>query len=732
MKLKRLYIHNFLSYEDSTIDFNNVDRITMIVGAINGNLSNSNGSGKSTLLEAILYALYERSRLSDNKNTTLDDLVRDGSDGQMEIQLEFESSNHTYKITRTRDATKSKGTCKFELLSNNKWKLLTAEKKTATNQQIVDIVGIDYQTFVASVCFQATEVDNFVKATNSERKAIIQNILQLDKYDRFRLSARTKLESAKDDLKFVEAQMSTINYSPLDIEEKQNSLKDINKQIDLYSLQKTSIQSQLEKLRRDQIQHNEQIEKKGSLFNQLVDKRKMLQRILSNQASALQKQEDYAKVLEAKKAEFSNLETQYNEIKDKFLIEKSEILTEGKRASLYLKDCEAAHDAASESFFNLKGKISSKEEKINEIAALHDSQCPTCYNVITAESRHDGISLLENEKRVLILQQESEGKALDTLKVQLNAAKDKVEEIKERVNQYNQWIKEKNFLKERLTLVKQSGQEAKMIAEDQKTIIVENKSFIAQYEKEISELEKQYDAIVVDQVKFDQLNNQIEEKNSNLERTNTLLTQVSISKGRIQTEIDTFKQGVEKIKLLTTQRDSLVKEKFYYEKLAEMFGKQIPTLIIENSCKEIEIIANNILNSISDLSVEFITQQANKDGTMREVFEIKVKSPNWTKDKFIDNLSTGQRFRVVFAVRIALSKLLVRRRSSTPIEFLFYDECFASLDGQGIDQVIDIFKFLKTEFTHQLVITHQSELKERFGNNVILVSQKNGVSKVTA
>ena len=65
------------------------------------------------------------------------------------------------------------------------------------------------------------------------------------------------------------------------------------------------------------------------------------------------------------------------------------------------------------------------------------------------------------------------------------------------------------------------------------------------------------------------------------------------------------------------------------------------------------------------------------------------------------------------------------------MEFLFYDECFSSLDEQGIDDVIDVFRYLKSEFAHQLIITHGTNLKDRFGDNIIVVNQNGqGISKV--
>ena len=181
----------------------------MILGAIEGDFRESNGSGKTTIIEAILFALYEKTRLTDNKNATLDDMVRWGSDGRMEVSLEFQIEEKLYKITRTRDKNKSKGTATFEVLKSGKWTSLVEAKKNETNKSIVKTIGIDYETFCASICFQQKEIDSFVNATETERKNIIKNILQLDRYDTYRDRAKVKVGMLESEIQALDKILET-------------------------------------------------------------------------------------------------------------------------------------------------------------------------------------------------------------------------------------------------------------------------------------------------------------------------------------------------------------------------------------------------------------------------------------------------------------------------------------------------------------------------------------------
>lgn len=731
MKLKKLILKNFLSHQSSEINFDNVGKIALIIGKCDGNTDTSNGAGKTSIIEGILYALFEKSRVSENKNITLNELVRRNSDGEMSVELHFELHGTLYRIIRTRNAKKNKGSCVFEVQNSAGWKPKTEEKKDSTNKAILDTINIDYKTFVTSICFQQEEVDRFVKATDTERKDIIRNILQLDRYNDYKTTAKAKLDVITDEIKGIDKLLAEKSINPLDLDVKRKQLSDIEKKIDLYSLEKEALQRQLEKLRKQQILFNDQVEKKQSLQTRLTSHQAMHKKLLNSLQDALTKQEDYAKILEAKKSEFQTIEEQYNAIKDKFLSDKSELMMLGKNASQKLKEIETELEAAQEVCFSIKGQIAAKDKEIHNITELqHDSKCPTCYSAITTQSKQAATALLSTSKEELALRLTAASSKLETIKGQQRQAAAEVEKLKERVVEYNAWVKEKNNFKQRLISLKEDGTNAKQVVSDQKASISENKALITQYESEIAELNKEISDIVVDTKAFEMLNKEVVEKNTQLENANLLHNNALITKGQLSTALTSGENALKSIQEFSKQKEKLLIEKYYYAQLTELFGKEIPSLIIENSCAELELKTNEVLASFSDLSVSFITQQTTLKGDLKEVFEVLVKKPNIKEPFYIDSLSNGQKFRVVFAIRIALSRLLARRHGSTPIEFLFYDECFASLDNEGIEQVIDIFKYLQKDFKHQLIITHQSDLKDRFGDNVVTVNMKKGISQV--
>jgi exonuclease SbcC len=406
-------------------------------------------------------------------------------------------------------------------------------------------------------------------------------------------------------------------------------------------------------------------------------------------------------------------------------------MREGKAADVRLKDSEKKLEQVTEQFHKLGGEVEKVEKNIEEVSKMHtDARCPTCFSGITEDSKQSAVGFLIAHHKHLkssytLLQTEYE-----TTKKEVEENKKQLEILKDRLQEFSRWAKEKLHLQDTIKLFKEAYTEAKLTIENHKSTIKENTSTIEQYSKEVEQLEGSIKEIVFDSSGFESLNKEISKYSSTLSDCLRLIADNQVLKGRALAEVQNTKDSIEKVRSLKIERDFSLKEKFYYTELVKMFGKDIPTLIIENACLELSSEANKILNSISEDTLEFVTQRENQDGSKREVFEIEITRPGISHPILIDSLSNGQKFRVVFAIRIALSRLLVRRRNSSSMEFLFYDECFSSLDDEGIEDVINVFRYLKDEFSHQLIITHGTNLKDRFDNNIILVNQKQGCSSI--
>ncbi|MDB5101536.1 MAG: hypothetical protein JWM80_5957 [Cyanobacteria bacterium RYN_339] len=166
-----------------------------------------------------------------------------------------------------------------------------------------------------------------------------------------------------------------------------------------------------------------------------------------------------------------------------------------------------------------------------------------------------------------------------------------------------------------------------------------------------------------------------------------------------------------------------------YKELAEAFGKNgIQALIIENALPELEEEANRLLARITDnrMHVRLATQKEKKTGGVGETLEIYISDEVGTRN--YEMYSGGEAFRVNFALRLALSKLLARR-AGTRLQTLVIDEGFGTQDEKGRERLVEAINAVSGDFRRILVITHVKELKDAF-NTTIEVSKRGGVSEV--
>jgi exonuclease SbcC len=151
--------------------------------------------------------------------------------------------------------------------------------------------------------------------------------------------------------------------------------------------------------------------------------------------------------------------------------------------------------------------------------------------------------------------------------------------------------------------------------------------------------------------------------------------------------------------------------------LEQAFGKDgVPALLIEQALPEIEAQANEILDRLTagNMSVRFATQKDYKDKNRddkKETLDILISDSVGMRE--YELFSGGEAFRVNFAIRLALSRVLAQRAGAR-LQTLVIDEGFGSQDGEGRQRLVEAINKVRVDFAKVLVITHLEELKEAF------------------
>lgn len=255
------------------------------------------------------------------------------------------------------------------------------------------------------------------------------------------------------------------------------------------------------------------------------------------------------------------------------------------------------------------------------------------------------------------------------------------------------------------------------------------KSEIKNREAEIEKLEEDYQTA--------QANLEAAEAGApDLDEAERELFRLREAENKTRSELGGAQQRVDVLEVQRTRRaafekecDGLQKEIARHRTLERAFGKDgVPALLIEQALPQIEDKANELLDRLSDghMSVRFVTQTEYKDkkrDDLKETLEIQISDTAGIRN--YEMYSGGEAFRVNFAIRLALSKILAQRKGAR-LQTLVIDEGFGSQDTQGRQRLIEAINLVKHDFAKILVITHLDELKDAFPTRIEVEKTERG------
>ena len=189
----RLELRNFLAYRaPEPIKFDGVELAC---------LTGRNGVGKSALLDAMTWALWGRARARRDE-----DLIHLGR-GDMHVALDFEQEGLRYRVQRrrSRSGTGSRGALDLWVLDGARPRAISESTMRRTQAKIIDILRLDYETFVHSAFLQQGRADAFTLKTAAERKRILSDILGLDRWTDYESDAKTRLAARQAEIELLDA-----------------------------------------------------------------------------------------------------------------------------------------------------------------------------------------------------------------------------------------------------------------------------------------------------------------------------------------------------------------------------------------------------------------------------------------------------------------------------------------------------------------------------------------------
>lgn len=731
-----LNLSNFTSYGENTPELNFTK---FHLAAISG----YNGAGKSSILDAITWCVWGTSRAGDNS----DQLVRLGAT-DMFVEFSFELDDHTYTIKRRR-SLKHGGSTALELWSHSH--NLTEGTIKMTQQKIINTLHLTYETFTNSSFLRQGHADEFTTKGPTDRKRILSDILGLTHYDLLE-------ERAKEKSKEAQTKLTVLEYQLLEIETELSQKSEREKSLSLAEEEARKVEVELAKIEKLIKQIDQEKQSISQTLTTLEEKKNQIEQIkkelldIKLQLDLKEKAQEESQTILSQKID---IEKNYKEL-EKMLGEKKKLET--KRSELIkLKDElvivqktlvereEKRSQAIKLLEIDIKRFQTENEQLQNQISHLkeHKTTCPTCNQTIDDKKNAEIIlssqkNIKENNEQIkqielriekyqsIVLPEQKQTETLDS----------EVKKIEEGTKEYFELVSKITELEKYSSLFLKL-QQAEAIVKAHLETISNLQTIYKSKEKQISESESQLQA-------FSIFENKLKDIKERLEGQETIKKELSQKALQLHSMVGEAKQLVTRAKQLEDlnvkkqeEKMNLQKEKDAYEELSLAFGKKgIQAMIIETAIPEIEEESNRLLDRLTEGRMKVVFQTIRETKTKVETSEGKVHAIVETLDIIISDemgerpyelYSGGEAFRVNFAIRLALSKLLTRR-AGAKLQFLVIDEGFGTQDADGRTKIVEVLDTIKNDFEKILIITHLEELKEEFPTRIEVSKNAEGSS----
>ena len=181
----RLQLQNFMSYGERVppLDFTGL-RLAC--------LSGDNGNGKTALLDAMTWALFGKTRASSDDN-----VIRIGA-SEAQVIFDFMVDGVSYRIHRQR-GRRGGAMWEFQMRQmDGSLRSLSGVNARDTQERIQNVLRMNYQTFLTTGYLAQGRADEFARATATDRKKALADILDLSRYERLEQLAKDRQKEAEN------------------------------------------------------------------------------------------------------------------------------------------------------------------------------------------------------------------------------------------------------------------------------------------------------------------------------------------------------------------------------------------------------------------------------------------------------------------------------------------------------------------------------------------------------
>jgi exonuclease SbcC len=262
--------------------------------------------------------------------------------------------------------------------------------------------------------------------------------------------------------------------------------------------------------------------------------------------------------------------------------------------------------------------------------------------------------------------------------------------------------------------------------DDERAALADLQARLTRWLESLADDRAQRAALAAEVARLPEVMAQVQAAAAGVEDLQARSSRARLELGAAQQKLDHCRRLAEERKRHEANRKQVAEEKAIFDELRLAFGKKgVQAMIIEAAIPEIEYEANRLLARMTAgrMHVRFETQRETLAGDTRETLDINIADELGTRP--YELFSGGEAFRVNFAIRIALSKLLARR-AGAQLQLLVIDEGFGTQDAEGRERLVEAINSVQDDFARILVITHIEELKDAFPVRIEVTKTETG------
>lgn len=231
MRPRELTVQGFRSYRGrTTFDFRG-RRLVGVVGPI--------GAGKSTILDAVVFALYGKTPSFERDTRSLIHQLEDGC----HVELLFEVDGEIWRAQR---ALRRRGQSQHRLErlakdADDAEVLETVLQERPVRQRVERLLGMTFDAFCRSVLLAQNRFAEFLKATPTDRNAVLKGVFGYERFD-------AALAAAKDRVRGAELELEALAREGSRLDEARSRLDEARAEAETTSARHASLDAARERL----------------------------------------------------------------------------------------------------------------------------------------------------------------------------------------------------------------------------------------------------------------------------------------------------------------------------------------------------------------------------------------------------------------------------------------------------------------------------------------------------